>query len=139
MLWDEWKLVYPESTETKEKFLRNVTKAIGNNERIRKHLQEPFKDLIEEWKKLIMKIDGTGKISKSIAIRLFKMYCTKNLKYPLELARDKLLATNGKKFKWIMFILVHSDPNCKVEMQFMEEGHFNPIHLLLVLNYQYQF
>ena len=85
------------------------------------------KDLIENWKKIVQKILGDDSVKQEITLELFKMYCTSDAKYPLDLSYK--LAKAKSKPDLVTAILENADPQSYMIMPKPLYGNLRPIHL----------
>ena len=87
-------------------------------------------DLIQEWKKLITKLDDKD-IEKDLTSELSKMNGQRELKYPLGLAY--YLSDEKKKLELAMFIIENSDEKNYVKAKEGLIGILSPMHLAAVM------
>ena len=93
------------------------------------HQENVPKDLIQEWKKLIQKLDDED-IEDDLILELFKMNCQSLSKYPLQLAYD--LSDEKKRRELAMFIIENSDKANYVKAKVGYTGNLSPIHLAAI-------
>ena len=91
-------------------------------------LEEVPKDLIKKWKKILQKLYNDSEKKQELALELFKMYCTNNAKYPLELAYD--MGVDKGNPELAMAILENSDHDSFVKAvrrrhDYVERGALN--------------
>ena len=92
------------------------------------------KNLITKWKKTIQDLNNASEtILQDLALELFKMYCYKCPKYPLELVYD--LGEAKLNPNLAMAILESSDPDDYVKAKEPKNGNLRPVHLAAYLGY----
>ena len=91
-------------------------------------LEDLPKDLIENWKMIIKNIQHNAvEIKKEITTELFKMFCTTDVRYPLELAYK--LAETKSNPDLVTAILENSDSKSYVKAPEPLLGNLRPIHI----------
>ena len=96
-------------------------------------LSDVPKDLIENWKKIIPKLLGNDSVKQEITLDLFKMYCTSNAKYPLDLVYK--LAKAKSKPDLVAAILENTNPKSYIIVPEPLYGNLRPIHLAAGFGY----
>ena len=96
------------------------------------HHENVPKDLIQEWKKIIEKLNNDN-VKHDLSMELFKMICQRLSKYPLKLAYD--LSDEEKRLELAMFVIENSDKAIYVEAKDGETGNLSPIHLAAMYGY----
>ena len=91
------------------------------------------KDLIENWKKIIPKLLGNDSVKREITLDLFKMYCTSDAKYPLDLVYK--LAKAKIKPDLVAAILESANPQSYMIVPEPLYGNLRPIHLAAGFGY----
>ena len=96
------------------------------------HQKKVPKNLIQEWKKIIQKLNDDD-VEEDLMLELFKMNCKRMSKYPLQLSYD--LSDEKKKLKLAKFIIENSNKEISVKAKEGKTGELSPIHLAAMYGY----
>ena len=96
------------------------------------HQKKVPKNLIQEWKKMIQKLNDDN-VEEDLMLELFKMNCKRMSKYPLQLSYD--LSDEKKKLKLAKFIIENSNKEISVKAKEGKTGELSPIHLAAMYGY----
>ena len=97
------------------------------------HLENVPKDLIQEWRHLILKLNDE-EIRDDLMLELFKMTCRSLSKYPLQLAYD--LSDEKRRLDLAKFIIGNSPMANYVKAKKGYVGNLSPIHLAAMYDYR---